>query len=251
MLQSQVNYWNLQETKRHNQVMEDIERRRTEFQGLTANASVMQAETGRMLVPIEAEKAHASTTQAEAAKENVLVNWQNAYTNARNARTNEINASTNAYNAETNRINASTAIFNAETNRMMTESNMSLNASTEKLNESKISLNTSQEKVNSSVINLNKSTQDLNYAKGMNEAIDFEKGNIQLQYENANNILNLIGTGAGAYRDITSGTGSLLHGVDSIFEKNSKDTSDSGTPFNVKTLIDGIDTFISIGKFVS
>lgn len=213
MLQSQVNYWNLQETKRHNLAMEQVENRKADYQGMSSSASVMQAETSRMLVPMEATKAQASMMQAEAAKENVNVNWANAFTNARNADINKMNA-------DTNRINAGTNLFKAETERMSALS--------------QIELNESQKDVNASVISLNKSSQDLNYAKGFNEAIDYEKGLIDLPYQNANNILNLIGSGAESFKDVTSGIGSLLKGWGSAHGSTQKDWSN------------GINTFIKI-----
>lgn len=213
MLQSQVNYWNLQETKRHNLAMEDVENRKADYQGMSSSANVMQAETSRMLVPLEAIKAQASMMQAEASKENVQVNWANAFTNARNADINQ-------YNADTNRINAGVNLFKAETERMSAESQIQLNAS--------------QMDVNASVIGLNKSSQDLNYAKGLNEAIKYEKGLIELPYTNANNILNLIGSGAESFKDITSGVGSLLKGWGSAHGSTQKDWSN------------GISTFIKV-----
>lgn len=74
MLQTQVNYWNLVENKRHNYATEE-------------NA---------------AKQAEASLRQAAAAEEQNRIGWQNAATNLLNAQTNAKNADTNLFNAQVN-----------------------------------------------------------------------------------------------------------------------------------------------------
>lgn len=74
MLQTQVNYWNLVENKRHNIASEES----------------------------AAKQAEASLRQAAAAEEQTRIGWQNAATNLMNAQTNAKNADTNLFNAQVN-----------------------------------------------------------------------------------------------------------------------------------------------------
>lgn len=138
MLQSQINYWNLQEQKRHNLLTEQAANEQAAASMISASASRTQAEIAKELVPFEKMKAQASKSQADASllqadaalqnaetnRGNLVVNQRNAATNERNAETNRYNADINAYNAAINQQNANTNAFNAETNRIMTESNI-------------------------------------------------------------------------------------------------------------------------------
>jgi hypothetical protein len=78
MLQTQVNYWNYVETKRHNYATEE--------------ANLMQAK--------------AALSQAESAARNADTNAYNALINRENAESNRMNALTNQYNADINALNA-------------------------------------------------------------------------------------------------------------------------------------------------
>lgn len=96
MLQTQVNYWNYVENKRHNMAVEEANM-------LQANSSV--------------EQARAALINAGANVRNADTNAQNALINAANAQVNAQNAETNKYNAETNRDNMIVNRYNAETSR--------------------------------------------------------------------------------------------------------------------------------------
>lgn len=78
MLQTQVNYWNYVETKRHNYATEE--------------ANLLQAK--------------AALSQAESAARNADTNAYNALINRENAESNRMNALTNQYNADINALNA-------------------------------------------------------------------------------------------------------------------------------------------------
>lgn len=90
MFATQVNYWNLQETKRHNIVSEAIEGHKAESARISANAAVEANRIGWY---------------------NAETNRINAYVNVQNAATNLMNAETNKFNAETQRY---TALVNAD-----------------------------------------------------------------------------------------------------------------------------------------
>lgn len=195
MLQSQVNYWTLQENKRHNKVMEEIEREKTGYQGISAYASQMQAETGRMLVPVEQQKANATTMQAEAAKENVQVNWANAYTNSRNADTNARNADINAYNAETSRFNANINLMNAETAKGQLGVSSRLADIAQFNADTSYSRMVSDKSVNDSVVHLN--TQ-----KTQHEFVDTQTAKIDYTFATANNIMSLGESGSKIFKNV-------------------------------------------------
>lgn len=148
MLQSQINYWNLQEQKRHNAATEEAQFQQSQASLMSANASRTQAEIAKELMPFEKMKAQATQTQAQASimqadaalqnaetnRGNLDVNRMNAVTNQRNADINQQNANINQQNADTNmwnafinQQNANTNAFNAETNRMVGESNIEKN----------------------------------------------------------------------------------------------------------------------------
>lgn len=166
MLATQVQYWTLQENKRHNIMSEQLgsqqntemirhnlkaERQQDtslqqEAQRISisrdtlkenirhnkANESItkwLNSETQRHNLATEAvgrTNALASLQQAQAARKNAEINQQNAYTMQRNASINMLNAQTNRLNSQTQSKLADIADYNAYTQRLVGNANVNL-----------------------------------------------------------------------------------------------------------------------------
>lgn len=144
MLTTQVQYWTLMETKRHNLQSEDLGNRT--LQENIRHNTVTENETNRHNVATEN---YYTNSLLETVRHNLVTEGQgqskieidrmNAFTNQRNAATNEMNAATNrmavgvqSYDAQTRRFSAITgaslgldanriAQENADSNRMSSE----------------------------------------------------------------------------------------------------------------------------------
>lgn len=115
MTATQIQYWNLQESKLHNRNTETISQQQ-------ADAATLQAQVAEKDLANKAKQADASYLSAKASQLSskaamitAKANKRNAATNAKNAKINAKNASTNAKNASTNAKNAATNAYVAST----------------------------------------------------------------------------------------------------------------------------------------
>lgn len=112
MTSNHIAWFNMMETKRHNEALE------------MQNLGALQ-ETRRHNVATESETHRSNVVYEQVAlrnatvnERNATVNERNATVNERNAATNERNAAVNERNAAVNERNAATNEYNAQTNRM-------------------------------------------------------------------------------------------------------------------------------------
>lgn len=166
MLATQVQYWTLQENKRHNIAMETLgNQQNTEVirhnmqterqQDINLAQAQQQIELNRKSInenirhnkaaenitqwanyetkrhnlaneAVARTNAQASLRQAQAAEKNADTNRLNAYTNQRNAAANEMNARTSRLNSQTQSKLASIADYNAQTQRKVGNANVNL-----------------------------------------------------------------------------------------------------------------------------
>lgn len=105
MTSNHIAWYNMMETKRHNEALE------------MQNLGSLQ-ETRRHNVAVESETHRSNVVYEQVALRNATVNERNASVNERNAATNERNAAVNERNAAVNERNAAVNEFNAQTNRM-------------------------------------------------------------------------------------------------------------------------------------
>jgi hypothetical protein len=108
MLQVQVDYWKLQESKRHNLAEEAIAREQNRIGWSNASANLYSASANLQNAATNVSNAESNRITALANKKNADTNVRNAEINQQNADTNRINASANLQNAESNRMNAET-----------------------------------------------------------------------------------------------------------------------------------------------
>lgn len=105
MTSNHIAWFNMMETKRHNEALE------------MQNLGSLQ-ETRRHNVATETETHRSNVVYEQVALRNATVNERNATVNERNAATNERNAAVNERNAAVNERNAATNEYNAQTNRI-------------------------------------------------------------------------------------------------------------------------------------
>lgn len=105
MTSNHIAWYNMMETKRHNEALE------------MQNLGSLQ-ETRRHNVATENETHRSNVVYEQVALRNATVNERNATVNERNAAVNERNAAVNERNAATNERNAAVNEYNAQTNRM-------------------------------------------------------------------------------------------------------------------------------------
>lgn len=119
MTRNQIEYWDLLEKRRSNQMNEALTQRRDEA-NITQKKREL-SETKRHNKVVEGQ-AYADLGikqySAESGRITAQANMWNAESNSRNASSNERNASTNAYNAQVNAMNAQTNARNAQTNAL-------------------------------------------------------------------------------------------------------------------------------------
>ena len=166
MLATQVQYWTIQENKRHNIAMENLgnqqntelirhnlkterqqdvnlqqERQRIDISRRSVNESIRHNKAAESITQwanyesrrhnmaneaVARTNALATLQQAQAAKLNAQTNQLNAYTNQRNATANIMNAKTNRLNSQTQSKLASIAGYNAYTQRLVGNANINL-----------------------------------------------------------------------------------------------------------------------------
>jgi uncharacterized protein (DUF3084 family) len=105
MTSNHIAWYNMMETKRHNEALE------------MQNLGSLQ-ENRRHNIAVETETHRSNVVYEQVALRNATVNERNATVNERNATTNERNAAVNERNAAVNERNAATNEYNAQTNRM-------------------------------------------------------------------------------------------------------------------------------------
>jgi hypothetical protein len=127
MLAVQVQYWTMQENKRHNLVAEAQNRRNLEIQQYNADTNRMNAtENIRHNKAVETETNRHNVVSenqgwaviTETNRHNLVMEsqgWANIDVATRNAASNELNAQTNRMNAQTNRLNYGVNAMNANT----------------------------------------------------------------------------------------------------------------------------------------
>lgn len=179
MLQTQVNYWNLQENKRHNYASEE--------------AAMKQAE--------------ASMQQAQAAIEQTKIGWANAQSNALNAATNARNADTNLFNAQVNQslglANLEVARGNLQVANKLADSNILLNTANTGLTNQKTKTEgqiTMQENIRTNML-------PQTILSDINQKTSQASLNSQKEVESRHSVVqNWVSTISGAIKDV----GSLL-----------------------------------------
>lgn len=163
MTSNHIAWFNMMETKRHNEALE--------MQNL---GSLM--ETKRHNVATETETHRSNVVYESVALRNATVNERNATVNERNATTNERNAAVNERNAATNERNAAVNEYNAQTNRINAElrgreltENITHNRAMEAAKQSELAIsresNRIKEMTTGSQIRLNQSNTRLNNAR--------------------------------------------------------------------------------------